>query len=195
VGDIGIYSFFPTKTLGAYGDAGLAVTDNEDLYNKLKSYRVHGSTVKYHHDYMGYNSRLDTLQAAILRVKLKATDQAIAARARHAGHYTERLSSIPGIRIPPVAQENRPVYYVYNILLDKRDGLIERFKEKGIGYSIYYPMPLHLQKCFAYLGHREGDFPVAESVAKRILALPIYPEITDDEVDYVCDVIQSFCRG
>jgi len=195
VGDIGIYSFFPTKTLGAYGDAGLAVTDNEDLYNKLKSYRVHGSTVKYHHDYLGYNSRLDTLQAAILRVKLKTTDQAITARARHAAHYTERLSGLPGIRIPPVATENKPVYYVYNILLCKRDALIERFKEKGIGYSIYYPMPLHLQKCFAYLGHKEGDFPIAESIAKQIIALPIYPEITDNEVDYVCDVIQSFCRG
>ncbi|MCE1157219.1 MAG: DegT/DnrJ/EryC1/StrS family aminotransferase [Spirochaetia bacterium] len=194
VGDIGIYSFFPTKTLGAYGDAGLAVTDDEELYKKLKSYRVHGSSVKYHHDYIGYNSRLDTMQAAILRVKLKTTDAAIAARARHAEHYSRRLSGLPGLRIPPVASDNKPVYYVYNILLDGRDTLVERFKEKGIGYSIYYPKPLHLQKCFSYLGWKEGDFPVAESVAKRIIALPIYPEITDDEVDYVCDEITAFCR-
>lgn len=195
VGEIGIYSFFPTKTLGAYGDAGLAVTDNEEYYKLLKSYRVHGSSVKYHHDYIGYNSRLDTLQAAILRVKLKTTDQAIAARARRAAHYAQRLSGLPGLRIPPVAEGNEPVFYVFNILLEGRDKLVERFKEKGIGYSIYYPKPLHLQKCFAYLGWREGDFPVAESVAKRIIALPIYPEITDDEVDYVCDEIAAFCRG
>lgn len=194
VGDIGIYSFFPTKTLGAYGDAGLAVTDDEELYKKLKSYRVHGSSVKYHHDYIGYNSRLDTMQAAILRVKLKTTDAAIAARARHAEHYSRRLSGLPGLRIPPVSDANKPVYYVYNILLDDRDTLVERFKEKGIGYSIYYPKPLHLQKCFSYLGWKEGAFPVAESVAKRIIALPIYPEITDDEVDYVCDEITAFCR-
>jgi dTDP-4-amino-4,6-dideoxygalactose transaminase len=151
--------------------------------------------VKYHHDYIGYNSRLDTLQAAILRVKLKKTDEAIAARARYGAHYTARLSGLPGLRIPGVALGNRGVFYVYNILLDGRDALAARFKEKGIGYSIYYPMPLHLQKCFAYLGYKEGDFPVAESVARRIIALPIYPEITDEEVDYVCDEIAAFCRA
>lgn len=194
MGQFGIYSFFPTKTLGAYGDAGLAVTDDEELYRKLKSYRVHGSSVKYQHDYIGYNSRLDTLQAAILRVKLKTTDAAIAARARHAAHYTARLSDIPRLRIPAVAPGNRGVYYVYNILIDSRDSLVERFKEVGIGYSIYYPKPLHLQKCFAYLGYKEGDFPVAESVSKRILALPMYPELTANEVDFVCDTVKAFCR-
>lgn len=195
VGDIGIYSFFPTKTLGAYGDAGLAVTNDEGLYKLLKSYRVHGSSIKYQHDYIGYNSRLDTMQAAILRVKLSSTDQAIAARARHAAHYTARLSALPGLRIPEVAAVNGGVQYVYNILLDGRDALAAHLKEKEIGWSIYYPKPLHLQKCFAYLGHKEGDFPVSESVAKRIIALPIYPEITDDEVDYVCNEIAAFCRG
>lgn len=192
IGDIGIYSFFPTKTLGAYGDAGLMVTDDEALYKKIKSYRVHGSSVKYFHDYIGYNSRLDTLQAAILRVKLKKTNEAIAARARHAAHYTERLSSLPEVRIPGVAEGNKGVYYVYNILVPKRDELATFLKEKGIGTAIYYPLPLHLQKCFAYLGYKEGDFPVAERVCKEILALPIYPELGDDEVDYVCDAISSF---
>ncbi|MFZ2913510.1 MAG: DegT/DnrJ/EryC1/StrS family aminotransferase [Rectinemataceae bacterium] len=195
VGDIGIYSFFPTKTLGGYGDSGLAVTDDEELYKKLKSYRVHGSSVKYQHDYIGYNSRLDTMQAAILRVKLRTTDLAIAARARHAAHYSARLSGLPGVRVPKVAACNKPVSYVFNILLDGRDALTARFREKDIGYSIYYPKPLHLQKCFDYLGYKEGDFPVAESVAKRIIALPIYPELTDDEVDVVCDEIAGFVRG
>lgn len=194
IGDIGIYSFFPTKTLGAYGDAGLMVTNDEELYKKIKSYRVHGSSVKYHHDYIGYNSRLDTLQAAILRVKLQRTKEAIAARARHAAHYTERLSRLPEVQIPRVAGGNRGVYYVYNILVPQRDDLAAFLKEKGIGTSIYYPLPLHLQKCFSYLGYKEGDFPVAERVCKEILALPIYPELRDDEVDYVCDAIASFYK-
>jgi dTDP-4-amino-4,6-dideoxygalactose transaminase len=192
IGNIGIYSFFPTKTLGAYGDAGLMVTDDEALYKKIKSYRVHGSTVKYFHDYIGYNSRLDTLQAAILRVKLKTTNEAIAARARHAAHYTERLSRLPQVRIPVVSEDNKSVYYVYNILVPGRDELAAFLKEKSIGTAIYYPRPLHLQKCFAYLGYKEGDFPVAERVCKEILALPMYPELRDDEVDYVCDSIASF---
>lgn len=191
-GDIGIYSFFPTKTLGAYGDAGLMVTDDEEIYKKIKMYRVHGTAVKYHHEYIGYNSRLDSLQAAILNVKLKRTDEAIAARARHAAHYTQRLSNIPGLRIPTVRPDAHEVYYVYNILVPRRDELAAYLKEKEIGTTIYYPKPLHLQPCFAYLGHKEGDFPVAERVCKRILALPMYPELGDDEVDYVCDAIASF---
>jgi len=195
IGDIGIYSFFPTKTLGAYGDAGLMVTNDEDLYQKIKSYRVHGSSVKYFHDYIGYNSRLDTIQAAILRVKLKYTKSSIAARTRHAVHYTERLSTVNGIKIPKVAEGNREVYYVYNILVSRRDELAQYLKEKGIGTSIYYPRPLHLQKCFAYLGYKEGDFPVAERVCKEIIALPMYPELMDDEVDYVCDAIEAFYKG
>lgn len=194
VGDIGIYSFFPTKTLGAYGDAGLAVTDDEELYRKLRSFRVHGSSVKYHHDYIGYNSRLDTMQAAILRVKLKYTDESIKARARHGAHYFERLSLVPGLRLPRVLDANKPVFYVFNILAPKRDELVAHLKEKGIGISIYYPIPLHLQKCFAYLGHKKGDFPVAEHTCDEILALPIFPELTDDEVDYVCDEIAAFYR-
>jgi dTDP-4-amino-4,6-dideoxygalactose transaminase len=194
IGDIGIFSFFPTKTLGAYGDAGLMVTHNEDLYKKIKSYRVHGSSVKYFHDYIGYNSRLDTLQAAILRVKLKTIQESIHSRALHAAHYTERLSKLPFIRIPKIKEGNKGVYYVYNILVPKRDELAAYLKEKNIGTSIYYPRPLHLQKCFTYLGYKEGDFPVAERVCKEILALPMYPELTDDEVDYVCDSIEAFYR-
>ncbi|SLM18708.1 Pleiotropic regulatory protein [uncultured spirochete] len=192
IGDIGGFSFFPTKTLGSYGDAGLMVTNDEELYSKIKSYRVHGSSVKYHHDYIGYNSRLDSLQAAVLRVKLKITNEAIAARARHAKHYTERLSGISGLRIPLIGQGSRGVYYVYNILVPRRDELAATLKGKGIGTSIYYPIPLHLQKCFAYLGYKEGDFPVAERVCRQILALPIFPELRDDEVDYVCDNVEDF---
>ncbi len=194
IGDIGIYSFFPTKTLGAYGDAGLMVTNDEELYKKIKSYRVHGSSVKYHHDYVGYNSRLDTMQAAVLRVKLRKTREAIAARARIAARYAERLSGVPGLRIPGVRSDAKPISYVFNILAPRRDELATYLKEKGIGTSIYYPKPLHLQKCFAYLGYKEGDFPVAERVSQQVLALPIFPELLDDEVEYVCDSIKSFYR-
>ncbi len=195
IGDIGIYSFFPTKTLGAYGDAGLMVTDDEELYKKLKSYRVHGSSIKYQHDYIGYNSRLDTMQAAILRVKLRTTTEAIAARARLAVHYTSRLAGIPGLQIPGARPDAKPVYYVYNILVPNRDGLAGHLKEKGVGYSIYYPKPLHLQDCFAYLGYKEGDFPVAEKVSRQIIALPMYPELRADEVDHVCDQIAAFYKA
>lgn len=194
IGDLGIYSFFPTKTLGAYGDAGLMVTNDEETYKKLKSYRVHGSSVKYHHDYVGYNSRLDTMQAAILRVKLRKTNESIAARARIAARYTERLSGLPGLRIPGIRADAKPVSYVYNILVPRRDELTKALTDKGIGWSIYYPIPLHLQKCFAYLGYKEGDFPVAEKVSKEILALPIFPELEDDEVDCVCDAVTAFYK-
>lgn len=195
IGEIGIYSFFPTKTLGAYGDAGLMVTNDEETYKKLKSYRVHGSAVKYHHDYVGYNSRLDTMQAAVLRVKLRSTNESIAARSRHASRYAEGLAGVPGLRVPGVQKDCKPVSYVFNILVPRRDELSKSLSEKGIGWSIYYPIPLHLQKCFEYLGHKAGDFPVAERVCKEIIALPMYPELRDDEIDYVCDSIRSFYRA
>jgi dTDP-4-amino-4,6-dideoxygalactose transaminase len=192
IGDIGIYSFFPTKTLGAYGDAGLMVTDDDALAAKIRSYRVHGSSVKYQHDYVGYNSRLDTLQAAILRVKLKNTDASIDARARLAARYSERLSRVPDIRLPAARDDSKPVFYVYNILVQNRDDLAEYLKKKDIGYSVYYPKPLHLQKCFEHLGYKPGDFPIAERVSKEIIALPMYPELLSDEVDFVCDTIEEF---
>lgn len=192
IGSIGIYSFFPTKTLGAYGDAGLMVTNDEELYLKMKSYRVHGASVKYHHDYIGYNSRLDTMQAAVLRVKLSRIEEAIASRARIAALYRERLSRLGDIRLPSIALGNRPVNYVFNILAPRRNELAEHLKRQGIGTAIYYPIPLHLQKCFAYLGHKKGDFPVAEGICDEVLALPIFPELREDEVNYVCDAVASF---
>ncbi len=192
IADIGIYSFFPTKTLGAYGDAGLMTTNDEELYRKIRSYRVHGTTVKYHHDHIGYNSRLDTIQAAVLRVKLARIEASIASRKRHAEHYRSRLAGVSGLRMQEIKDGNRGVYYVFNVLVPDRDGLAASLKEKGIGTSVYYPMPLHLQKCFEYLGHKKGDFPVAERICGEILALPMFPELTSDELDYVCDSIASY---
>lgn len=192
IGDFGIFSFFPTKTLGAYGDAGMIVTNSEELYSLAKSYRVHGATKKYHHDYIGYNSRLDTMQAAILLVKMKYIEKAIQKRADIAKWYDERLSKVEFIKIPKIKYDQQPVFYVYNILAEKRDELAIYLKDNGVQTSIYYPCPLHLQKCFVDLGYKKGNFPVAEKISKKILALPIYPEITEEEVDYVCKCIKKF---
>jgi dTDP-4-amino-4,6-dideoxygalactose transaminase len=194
IGDFGVFSFFPTKTLGGYGDGGMLVTNNEDLYRKAKSYRVHGSSARYHHDYIGYNSRLDTLQAAILQVKLAHINSAIEKRARHGAQYRELLKDIPGIKLPVIKEGNREVNYVFCIQTEKRNELAAHLKEKGIGTSIYYPIPLHLQKCFAYLGHKKGDFPAAERLCGKVLALPMFPELTEDEVNFVCESIRGFYK-
>lgn len=194
IGDAGVFSFFPTKTLGGCGDGGLLVTDNENLFDRIRSYRVHGSSVKYHHDFIGCNSRLDTMQAAILNIKLRRIDEAITRRADHARHYNKRLNSLTSLRIPEQRSSNTEVYYVYNIIAERRDDLAAHLKKKDIGYSIYYPVPLHLQKCFAYLGYKPGDFPVAEKICAKTLALPLFPELTSDEIDYVCDSIIEFYR-
>jgi dTDP-4-amino-4,6-dideoxygalactose transaminase len=192
IGDFGVFSFFPTKTLGGYGDGGMIVTNNEELYQKARSYRVHGSTVRYHHDYVGYNSRLDTLQAAVLNVKLSHIDNAIGKRANHAAQYMERLKDIPGIKLPLVKTGNKEVNYVFCIQAEKRDALEKHLQSKEIGTSIYYPVPLHLQKCFEYLGYKKGDFPAAERLCETALALPMFPELTEDEVSFVCESIREF---
>lgn len=192
IGDFGIFSFFPTKTLGAYGDAGMIVTNSEELYKLAKAYRVHGATKKYHHEYVGYNSRLDTMQAAILLVKMKYIEQAIERRDIIANWYNEGLSNIEAVKIPKGKFNQKPVFYVYNILSEKREELAAYLKDNGIQTSIYYPRPLHMQECFQDLGYKKGDFPVSEKISEQILALPIYPEISKDEVNYVCECIKNF---
>ena len=194
IGDMGIYSFFPTKTLGGYGDGGMIVTNSEEYYLKAKSLRVHGATKKYHHDYIGYNSRLDSLQAAVLNVKLKHIDEAITKRAEHAAQYRVLLKDIGQIKLPVVKTKRKEVYYVFNILAEKRDELQAYLTEKGVGTTVYYPKCLHEQECFKYLGYKKGDFPVAEKLCASVLALPMYPELTQDEITYTCDAIKSFYK-
>lgn len=194
VGDAGVYSFYPTKTLGGYGDGGMFITNRDDVYSLVKSLRVHGATERYHHDFVGYNSRLDSLQAAILNVKLQKIDESIKLREKYARQYFELLSDVEEIKLPVVKDGNKPVYYVIEIKAQKRDELNEYLKANGIGTCIYYPVPLHMQKCFDYLGYKKGDFPVAEKLCDSVLALPIYPEITEDEVSYVCDKIKDFYK-
>lgn len=192
MGDFGVFSFFPTKTLGGYGDGGMIITNNEELARKAKQYRVHGASKKYFYDNVGYNSRLDTLQAAILLVKLKYIDEAISKREKIAKRYMEILSDCKNIRFPKVKGEQKPVYYVFNVSAENRDELAAHLAKNEIGYSIYYPRPLHVQACFQDLGYKKGDFPVAEKVADEIIALPIYPEMTMAEVEFICEKIKSF---
>ena len=194
IGDYGVFSFFPTKTLGGYGDGGMIVTNDEELYRMAKSYRTHGAVKKYYHDYIGYNSRLDTLQAAILSVKLSHIDEAIKKRAEHAAHYRELLKDICEVKLPVISEGNKEVNYVFCLKVEKRDALEEHLKLKDIGTSIYYPVPLHLQKCFDYLGYKKGDFPVAEHLCETVLALPMFPELSEDEVSFVAESVKEFYR-
>lgn len=195
IGDMGIFSFFPTKTLGAYGDGGMIVTNDDKLAEMARSYRVHGATKKYHYEHLGYNSRLDTIQAAVLLVKLKYMNETIKKRETIANWYIDSLKDVEGITLPIIKGDQKPVYYVFNILAEKRDELAEYLKKNEVQFSIYYPKPLHLQKCFEYLGYKKGDFPVAERTCEKVLALPIYPEITEEEVDFVCTTIKNFYKG
>ena len=193
IGDMGVFSFFPTKTLGGYGDGGMIVTNSDELADMCRMFRVHGASKKYHYDYIGYNSRLDAMQAAVLRVKLKYINNAIENRGRVAKLYTEGLKNVEGVKVQGIKAANQHnVYYVFNIFAENRDGLAEFLKSKGVATSIYYPKPLHLQKCFEYLGYKEGQFPVTEKMCKQILALPIYPELTNEEVQYICECIKEF---
>ena len=194
IGDFGVFSFFPTKTLGGYGDGGMLITGNEELFRLARSYRTHGAGKKYHHEHIGYNSRLDTLQAAILQVKLSGIDEAIHKRAKHAAHYNQMLNNISGLKFPVIKENNIPVNYVFCMQAENRTNLEKYLKENGIGTSIYYPVPLHLQKCFEDLGYKKGDFPTAEKLCQTLIALPMFPELTENEVAYVCDTIKNFYK-
>ncbi len=195
MGDIGSFSFFPSKNLGAFGDGGIVTTSSEEWVEKLKILRTHGSRPKYYHKIVGGNFRLDALQAAVVSVKLNYLDQWTTARQENAARYRELFNEAGLTEIVqlPVEKEERHIYNQFVIRApEKRDELREFLKEGEIGTEVYYPVPLHLQDCFAHLGYKPGDFPVAEDAAKETLALPIYPELTDDQQKYVVDRIKAF---
>ncbi|MBV9209880.1 MAG: DegT/DnrJ/EryC1/StrS family aminotransferase [Acidobacteria bacterium] len=195
LGDIGCFSFYPSKNLGGAGDGGIMTTNDDELAEKLKILRVHGGERRYYHRFIGINSRLDALQAAVLRVKLPRLDAWSDARAAHAATYT-RLFTDAGlteeITTPFVRAGVRHIYHQYVIRAQRRDELFEHLKQHGVGTDIYYPVPLHLQECFGYLGYAEGDFHEAERAARETLALPVYPELTLEQQEYVVEVIDSF---
>lgn len=190
-GSLGCLSFYPTKNLGADGDGGMLVTSDEALAKKLRMLRVHGIEKRYFHDLHGYNSRLDELQAAILRVKLPHLNKWNARRADIAARYVAGLNHLP-VSLPVTADGNTHVFHVFAMLTSKREALQNHLTERGVPTIIYYPQPLHLQKVYSNLGFKPGDFPVAESVSERILPLPMYPELSDEQVDHVITTIQSF---
>ena len=199
IGHIGCFSFYPTKNLGAAGDAGMLTTDDDALAAALRSLRVHGERTKYHHAQIGINSRLDTLQAAVLRVKLPHLDDWSRARSLNAGRYRELFADaglLEEVSLPAERQGVRHIYnqFVIRVPAARRDELREHLRRAGVGTEIYYPVPLHLQECFQYLGHRAGQFPEAERAARETLALPIYPELTPAQQQYVVDSMLGFFR-
>ena len=191
MGDAGCFSFFPTKNLGAYGDGGMIVTNDDDLAEKVRILRVHGSKPKYYHSMVGLNSRLDEIQAAILNVKFKYFSKWIEQKREKAALYNKLFQEkLPDeVVIPYEAPYNYHTYHQYTIRVkDKRDELRDYLKEKGIETRVYYPLPLHLQKCFTNLGYKEGDFPESEKASKEVLSLPMYPEIKKGDVSEIVEL-------
>jgi len=198
IGDLGCFSFYPTKNLGAFGDAGMVVTDHPDLAEKVRLLRVHGSQPKYFHKAIGINSRLDTIQAAVLLVKFKYLERWTAERQKKAERYQALfqglLSSIDGFRLPTVQNQNRHIFHQYVIRVPERDRLRQFLTEEGVGTDIYYPVPLHLQECYSFLKYRRGDLPNSEKASEEVLALPIYPELTEDQQTQVVSRIKAFYK-
>jgi dTDP-4-amino-4,6-dideoxygalactose transaminase len=200
LGAMACHSFYPTKNLAAYGDAGMVVTNDRTWAAKLMVLRAHGMEPRYYHKYLGWNSRLDSLQAAILRVKMAWIARFIDARIAIGRRYDQLLDDYQlgsAVQKPVTLPMCKHTYnqYVIRVASGHRDAMIEHFKREGIGYEVYYPLPLHLQEVFAPLGHQSGDFPVAERACKEVLALPIYPEISYEQQKRVVQVIAAFARG
>ncbi len=192
IGDFGTISFFPAKNLGAYGDAGMVITNNEGNANKLKVLRNHGQAERYKHSCIGMNGRLDTIQAAILLVKLKYLDKWIESRIKLAKRYTEYLKDY--VKTPYVKDHNKHVFNQYSIRTDRRDDLFAFLKDNGIPTAVHYPRPLHLQECFKYLGYKQGDVPVSEKISGEICSLPMFPEMTEEQQDMVINTIIKFFK-
>lgn len=194
LGDACAFSFFPTKNLGAFGDAGMTVTRDADLAARLRRLRVHGGRQMYHHEEVGYNSRLDALQAAVLSAKLPYLAGWSEARRANARFYDEALAGVDGLVVPPVRPENESIINQYTVRVPdgRRDALAGFLRERGVGSSVYYPVPLHLQECFAYLGYGPGDFPESERAAAEVLSIPVYPELSPEQREHVADTVREF---
>ena len=192
IGDVSCFSFYPGKNLGAYGDAGIVVTDNEEIAEKVKLLRNHGRiTKKYEHEIEGYSSRLDNLQAAILRVKLRHLNKWNESRRENAQKYNELLNNIGGIITPYEAEYAKHVYHLYVIRTENRDKLREELKSKGMATGIHYPIPLHLQPAYNYLGYKRGDFPVTEKTSQEILSLPMFAELSGNQIGEIVQLIRN----
>ena len=185
LGDISTTSFFPAKPLGCYGDGGAVFTNDENLANKMKSLRLHGQSKRYHHQYIGMGGRLDTLQAAVLNIKLKYYPKDLALRQEVASKYTEALESKTNLVLPYIDKKATSAWAQYSVRVKNRNEVQNRLKEVGIPTAVHYPMPLHLQECFSYLGYKKGDFPLSEIVSDEIMSLPMNPYVTDKEIEFI----------
>jgi len=194
LGHIACFSFYPAKNLGAYGDAGLIATNDEDIAEKIRLLREYGQKPKNHHTIVGYNSRLDTLQAAILRVKLRYLDAWNEARRRNAALYSKMLRDLPSVGLPDVVEGRTHVYHLYVIRSKQRDALKEFFTQNNISTGIHYPTPVHLQPAYTRMYGETVSLPITEKVCKEILSLPMFPELTEQEITYVCETIKRFTK-
>lgn len=185
--DISTTSFFPAKPLGCYGDGGAVFTNDEEIATKMKSLRLHGQSKRYHHKYIGMGGRLDTIQAAVLNIKLKYYKKDLALRQEVASKYTKALENKSNIILPYVDKKSTSAWAQYSIRIKNRDEVQNRLKEAGIPTAVHYPMPLHLQECFKYLGYKKGDFPISEIVSEEIMSLPMNPYVTDEEINYIVE--------
>jgi len=188
------FSFYPAKNLGAYGDGGMVVTNDSELAEKVRLLRNYGQKIKNQHSIMGFNSRLDNLHAAVLRIKLKYLDKWNNQRRENAKVYKELFGNTPPV-IVPNPDKGDHIYHLYAVLAEKRDKLAEFLKNKGIATGIHYPIPIHLQECYKSLGYRQGDFPVTEHYATHTLSLPMYPELSRDQIKWVADSIKEFYQN
>jgi dTDP-4-amino-4,6-dideoxygalactose transaminase len=194
LGDACAFSFFPTKNLGAFGDAGMVVARDGATAERLRKLRVHGGRQMYHHEEVGYNSRLDALQAAVLSAKLPRLAGWSERRRENARYYDQALAGVEGVVTPAVRPGNESIFNQYTVRVPdgRRDALSELLRTRGVGSGVYYPVPLHLQECFAHLGYREGDFPESERAAREVLSLPVYPELTEAQREHVAASVRAF---
>jgi dTDP-4-amino-4,6-dideoxygalactose transaminase len=195
IGLAGCFSFYPGKNLGAFGDAGALLTRDENLAQTVRMLREHGQSRKYYHDMEGYTGRLDAIQAAVLRLKLKRLADWNRARRENAKLYDRLLAEVPGVEVVREAPSSQSVYHLYVILVVDRNGLQQHLTQKGIGTGLHYPLPLHLQKAYVHMGYKKGDFPVSENIAARLLSLPMFAELMREQIEYVVACIREYMEG
>jgi dTDP-4-amino-4,6-dideoxygalactose transaminase len=195
IGDVGCFSFYPGKNLGACGEAGACVTNNPDLAKRMAMYRDHGQARKYYHDVVGWNGRMDGIQGAILSIKLKHLESWTEARRSHARAYTAAFKNVPGVLAPKETSSSRHVYHLYVLRVKNRDQALKTLAERGVNCAIHYPVPLHLQNAYQELGLGRGSFPIAERCAEEIISLPMYPELTAEQIQTVVSQVSSVIAG
>ena len=193
LGDIGCFSFYPTKSLGAFGDGGIVVTNNDDINQKIQMLRDYGRKDRYEHQIKGFNSRLDTIQAVVLSAKLEHLDEWNKMRGIQAAYYCQLLKEVSSITTPMIKENRTHVFQTFAIRVPNRDKICNEMKKKGVSVLIHYPIPIHLQEAYRDLGHNKGDFPVSEKIAGEILSLPMFPHISQEQIEYVCSSLKELC--